>query len=187
MKLRTKIWLLTTLIILLIMGLDVMIGYRNIETNIREHLDREARDIRAFLLATRKIYQKEFIDSEIGLNPKTIRLLPAHALTRISREFSHLTKSGVTFNNVSDRPRNPQNQANPDELSAMQWFRENPEAPERLVQRGVKHNAPEAYHFTSPIWVESHCLKCHGPRENAPPFIAANSDDRSFGYQVRLS
>jgi len=182
MKLRGKIWLLTFAIITLIVAADAILGYRNIESGIRTQLERDAKDIRAMLMATRRIYQKQFLTSNLPINEQTIGLLPAHALSRISRDFPNWSKSGMTFNNVSDRPRNPDNQADADELEDMAWFRANPKAEDRLNE--VRNTSGGSfYHYVAPVWIEPYCLKCHGEREDAPPSIAKNYD-AAYGYKV---
>ena len=69
MRLKSKVWLLTTLIVGLIMTADVVVGRRALEQNIREELERDARDFRAILMATRRVYHKQFMAS--GLPTKT--------------------------------------------------------------------------------------------------------------------
>ena len=60
-------------------------------------------------MATRRIYHRQFLDSGIPLAEKTLGFSPAHSLIRISNDFQNWTKNNLYFNNVSDRPRNPNN------------------------------------------------------------------------------
>ena len=182
MKLKAKIWLLTAWVVALITGLDFFLGFQGIESAIHKNLEQNGADVRGLLMSMRKVYQKEFIASEIAITPKTVGLLPAHAFSRISREFDHWSRSGLSFNNVSDRPRNPQNRANREEDEAMAWFRANPEAKERMVELRQENGVPAEFHFSAPIWVESQCLKCHGNREDAPLLMGGNQNDPAFGY-----
>lgn len=182
MRLKTKVWLLATVIVALIMASDVLLGQYTLERNIREELERDAKDIRAILMATRRVYHKQFMASGLPVNDQTVGFLPAHALSRISIDFPSWSKSGLYFNNVSDKPRNPGNQADSFELEAMAWFRANPAAEDRLVEIHDK-GGNGFYHFTSPIWIEEYCLKCHGERDAAPPSIAANYAE-SYGYKL---
>lgn len=184
MRLRTKIWLITASIAAAIASVDLAVGFQSIETSIRSNLERDAGDLRALLMAIRQIYQQEFINSELLVTRKTIGLLPAHAFARASREFGQWSRTGLSFNNVSDRPRNPENNANREELEAIAWFRSNPDATERMVELNRDGNQASQYHFTAPIWVEKHCLKCHGNPEEAPLAIGTYAGDQSFGYQV---
>lgn len=182
MKLRQKIWILTSSIIIPVMVADFAINYYNIEDGIRRNLERTARDIQAVLMATRRVYHRQFLESALPLTDDTVGLLPAHALSRISKEFSNWSDSGVYFNNVSDRPRNPFNAADQYELEAIRWFKDNPDEQYRLKEHH-RDNEQSFYHYTAPIWTETYCLKCHGAKEDAPVTIS-NTYDTSFDYQV---
>lgn len=181
-RLREKILLLTTAIVIFIMAIDLANGLRAIQDSIREELTRDAKDVRAMLMAMRRVYHQQFLASGLEVNEKTVGFLPAHSLSRISRDFPNWSKSGLSFNNVSDQPRNPANRADRFELAAMEFFRANPKADERLTEiRDV--DGQSYYHYTAPIWIEPYCLQCHGTREKAPPSIAAGYD-AAWGYTV---
>lgn len=182
MKLKTKIWLLTSAIVALIMAVDVLTGFRSIEAGIRSELEGQAQNIRGMLMAMRRIYHQQFLASGLPVNEKTVGFLPAHSLSRISRDFPNWSQSGMSFNNVSDRPRNPENRADKDELAAMAWFREHPKDDERLTEI-VGAGGKPYYHFTAPIWIEKYCLTCHGRKEDAPASIAQTYGE-AYGYKV---
>lgn len=182
MKLQHKIWLATAVVFVLTLASDMIVGQRQIEDSVRAELGREAGDVRAILMATRRVYHKQFLDSGLPLDDKTIGFLPAHSLSRISADFPNWTKSGLYFNNVSDQPRNPNNKADASELEAISYFRTNPQAEERIVE--ITGKAGESLlHYTAPIWIEPYCIQCHGERENAPPTIASNYAT-AYGYKV---
>ncbi len=66
----------------------------------------------------------------------------------------------------SDNPRNPANQAGPDELRIIEYFRKNPRAKSwqgEISLDGRKHLA-----LFSARRVEKSCLRCHGRAEDAP-------------------
>jgi diguanylate cyclase (GGDEF)-like protein len=102
MKLKQKIWLWLGLLVGVILVADLSIGCRKLSAELHAETEYDARTVYGFMMATRRIYQQQFIDN------------------------------GVIFNNVSDIPRNPANQADRDELAAMDWFRANPKAVERM-------------------------------------------------------
>lgn len=180
MRIKYKVWCLAAAIIGAIVFFDIYFGYKDIEISIQDELSRDAKDIRGMLMATRRVYQKQFIASGLPVNDTTVGFLPAHTLSRISKDFPNWSSSGLKFNNVSDRPRNPLNRANAFEMEAMAWFRNNPKADHRLVE--VKDaDGTSFYHYTAPIWVEKYCLTCHGAREKAPPSIAAGYTN-SYDY-----
>lgn len=179
MRIKYKVWSLATAIISIIVFADIYFGYIHIESTLRTELTRDAEDTRALLMSTRRVYQKQFIESGLPVNNKTVGFLPAHALSHISVDFPNWSTTGLRFNNVSDRPRNPDNKANSFELDAMAWFRANPHKTSRLLE--ISKDGSTFYHYTSPIWIEEYCLSCHGSRATAPASIAATYTD-SYDY-----
>ena len=167
---------------LLAWAATMVISDYQLETYVRAGMHAEALNLRATLMATRRIYHQQFLASGLPLTDQTIGFLPAHAMSRISRDFSNWADSGVRFNNVSDRPRNPENRADPDELRAMDWFRRNPTASE-YVQDIRNAEGQPYFHFAAPIWVEPYCLQCHGRRDAAPPAVAQTYGD-AYDYRV---
>jgi PAS domain S-box-containing protein len=182
MSLKSKIWLIIGLVLFTLSGIALSLHFRAIETDARQRMHQQALDLRATLMATRRIYHKQFIESGLPLNDKTLGFLPAHAMSRIAMDFPNWTQSGVRFNNVSDRPRNPANQADADELAAMAWLRENPSA-EEYTGTLVDAQGREFFHFAMPIWTEPYCLQCHDVPEAAPPTIRQRYDT-GYGYQA---
>ncbi|RLJ18153.1 histidine kinase [bacterium endosymbiont of Escarpia laminata] len=181
MKLQSKLLLAFGSVLIAAFTLVEIIGYRQTHEQMLENLRQDALEIRGVLMATRRIYHHQFIDSGLPLNKKTLGFLPAHAMNRISNDFLNWSDSGLSFNNVSDRPRNPDNQADEIEREAMAWFRANPKERERLVP--FKNSQGQSYfHFSSPIWIEAYCLKCHGKRDEAPQTIRETYAS-SYDYQ----
>jgi diguanylate cyclase (GGDEF)-like protein/PAS domain S-box-containing protein len=170
MKLKTKIWLLLCLLMSAVLVIDLTFTYEKLATEIRNATEYEARTVYGFMMATRRIYQQQFIDSELPINGKTLGFLPAHSFSRISRDFANWNQSGILFNNVSDIPRNPGNQADVFELEDMAWFRSQPKASERL-RNIVSAQGINYLLYTAPILIEHSCLRCHGERAAAPASI----------------
>ena len=181
-KLKLKIWLLLSALLSVVLAIDLGFSYKKLEAETRKEAEYDARTIYGFMMATRRVYQQQFIASGLPVNEKTIGFLPAHSFSRISHDFANWNQNGIIFNNVSDQPRNPGNQADRFELEAMQWFGANPKAAERMrdivTDKGVGYML-----YTAPIRIEPFCLKCHGERAAAPPSIR----DRyatAYGYKV---
>lgn len=181
MKLKTKIWLLLGLLTGAVLTIDLAITYEKLSVELRNATEYEARTVYGFMMATRRVYQQQFIDSELPVNRKTIGFLPAHSFSRISKDFANWNESGIIFNNVSDVPRNPGNQADRFELEDMAWFRSQPKATERLrdivTEQGIKYLL-----YTAPILIERTCLRCHGERNAAPQSIAEGYET-AYGYK----
>ncbi|MCW8890374.1 MAG: EAL domain-containing protein [Sedimenticola sp.] len=171
LDLKTKLLITIGAVFLLSFGILTYLDYQNTRKAIVLELVNEARLIRGMMAATRRVYRHQFMISGIPLNDKTVGLLPAHALSRISEEFKQSITSGLSFNNVSDRPRNPDLLADNIEMEAIQYFRRNADVDERMVPFTAK--GKPFYHFASPIWVTKDCLLCHGKQENAPSSIRA--------------
>ena len=182
MKLKTKIWLLLGALMSVVLTIDLSFTHRQLTEEMRKEAAYDARSIYGFMMATRRVYQKQFIESGLPVNDSTIGLLPAHSFSRISKDFASWNQSGIVFNNVTDIPRNTGNQADRFELEAMAWFRANPKVTERMS--GIVDDKGVGYElYTAPIWIEPFCLKCHGRREAAPPSIR-DRYDTAYGYQV---
>lgn len=154
--------------------------YKTTHSETLAELEIEAENIRGVLMATRRIYHNQFLESGLPVNDKTVGFLPAHAMGLISKDFRNWVESGLTFNNVSDRARNPDNAADEIELEAMDYFRSNPEEKNRF--RFIEQEDP-IYHYTEPIWIEEYCLKCHGSKEDAPESISRKYSE-SYGYEL---
>ncbi len=182
MKLKFKIWLLLSALLSVVLAIDLSVSYQKLKEETRAEIEYDAKTLYAFMMATRRIYQQQFLASGLPVNEKTIGFLPAHSFSRISSDFANWSPSGIIFNNVSDRPRNPGNQADRFELEAMNWFRANPNASQRMreivTDQGVGYLL-----FTAPIRIEPFCLNCHGDQATAPPSIR-DRYDTAYGYKV---
>lgn len=180
MKLRAQMWLVLGLVLTVAIALDAVTSWQRIAREQRVEQEVGVNVVRAMLMAMRRVYQQQFLDSGLPVNSKTIGFLPAHSMTRIAEDFGRWTDLGYRFNNVSDRPRNPRNRADPFELAAMDFFRANPTAKEHM-QPIRDADGKHWFHYTAPIWIEKYCLRCHGSEEDAPETIRENYN-ASFGY-----
>lgn len=88
MRIKYKVWILATIISIIVIA-DIYVGYSHIESSIQEELNRDAEDMRAMIMSTRRIFQKQFIESGLPINDKTVGFLPAHALSHISVDFQN--------------------------------------------------------------------------------------------------
>ena len=106
MNLQQRLLLTIGFVLLLAFtGLEIL-SYKRTQDHAIQELRNTAEVVRSILMSTRRVYHHQFIDSGVPLNDKTLGFLPAHALNRISKDFLNWNDSGLTFNNVSDRPRN---------------------------------------------------------------------------------
>ena len=95
MRIKYKVWSLATAIIGIIVFADIYFGYTHIESTIRTELNRDAEDVRAMLMSTRRVYHRQFIESGLPVNNKTVGFLPAHALSHISVDFPNWSTTGL--------------------------------------------------------------------------------------------
>ncbi len=172
-KKQTPYGIYLSIIILLVLSFSIeeYFSFQKMkERTIESHME-SSKLIRDLMMSVRRVYQKQFIDSGMELNEKTIGFLPAHSMSYISKAFKNWNSSGVSFNNISDQPRNFQNQADSDELKVMAFFRKHKD--KESFTSIIEQNGTKYFHYTEPIWVEQYCLKCHGAKESAPSTIQA--------------
>ena len=157
-------------------------SYIFIQQESEQELLDSAERIRAVLMATRRVYHHQFLESGVPLNDKTLGFLPAHALGLISKDIPNWLNSGFSFDNVSDIPRNPDHAADAVEQAAIKFFRAHPKEPRRFVPY-INEQGKRFYHYARPIWIEPYCLNCHGSKATAPETIRAHYDS-AYDYNV---
>ena len=182
MSIQTKFLLVISIILIFTFAGVAYFDYQTIIGGEKSHLQQQAERVRSLLMATRRIYHHQFLDSGIPLTEKTVGFLPAHALGRISADYPDWDNSGFSFNNVSDQPRNPDHAADKVELEAMAYFREHPKE-KLLFKTFIRDDGEPFYLYARPIWIEKYCLKCHGKREEAPETIR-KLYDFAWNYKV---
>jgi len=182
MTLQTKLLLAISAILLCIFTGIEALNYYTVKQETERMLWEQAEKVRNVLMSMRRVYHKQFIDSEIPLTPKTLGFLPAHAMGEISKDYHNWDSSEFSFENVSDRPRNLEHMADEVELGVMQYFREHP-TEEALFKTFYQANGEQFYLYARPIWVEEYCLKCHGKQSDAPPTIR-DTYETSYDYKV---
>ncbi|BCA80682.1 DUF3365 domain-containing protein [Desulfuromonas sp. AOP6] len=182
MRLRTRLtWAMLVIFAVSLLLVEVL-RYHGVDWEVREVKLNEARALHSMVMATRQVYHHQFIDSGLPLTDETLGFLPAHALLRISKDFSTRNPSGISFNNVSENPRNADNLADDMERQAIAYFREKPAETERLhVYRAESDQT--IYHYATPIRTETYCLTCHGQNATAPASIRARYD-AGYDYGV---
>ncbi|MEO5342105.1 MAG: EAL domain-containing protein [Gammaproteobacteria bacterium SHHR-1] len=182
MTLKRKLLFLIAGLLIAGLGLFQYLMYDYTHSQAEADLLRSAERVRGVLMATRRVYHHQFLDSGIPLTDKTLGFLPAHALGLISEDFPNWEQSGFSFNNVSHDPRNPEHEADPVERQAIDHFQAHPQEQRRFVPYRSEQGEL-FYHYAQPIWIEPYCLECHGSKASAPAAIRARYD-RAYDYQV---
>jgi len=182
MQLKTKVLATVAVVFLGHFALAEYISHQQIKADVINDIRDDARTVRGMLMALRNVYQRHFIEHNIPITKKTLGFLPAHSISRISKDFYNWVDSGLSFNNVSDVPRNPGNQADKLELEAMAYFRAKPKEKDRLIPFTNAKGEPY-YHFSQPIWIQKQCLKCHGERDEVLETVR-NQYSEAYGYKI---
>jgi PAS domain S-box-containing protein len=182
MRLQLKVFLGLLVVLLVTFSLVEYKHYSNTKSEIIDEIQYDARNIRSILMSVRRVYHHQFLESGLPLTDNTLGFLPASSMSRISQDFQNWSVNDIYFNNVSDRPRNPKNAADSIEKEAITFFSKNPSERERFVSY-KSEEGKMFYHFSTPIWVEEYCLKCHGKRDDAHITIRTNYYD-AYDYKV---
>lgn len=183
MRLGTRLLLVIAGITVTFLATDAYIAYNNATDRARAALLDKAEAVRGILMATRRVYHRVFTEGGLRLDEETLHLLPAYTLSRVSADFASWNASGLSFNNVSDRPRNPGNRADAVEMRALEQFRAEP-TKEIIFEPFTDARASEPYYlYARPILIEPYCLECHGSRDAAPAVIR-DTYSEAYDYQV---
>ncbi|MDQ1263902.1 MAG: c-di-GMP phosphodiesterase [Campylobacterota bacterium] len=142
--------------------------YQYIETKNRQYefAQKETEVLNSYVIENRNYYQKLFFDGTVELNEKTLLALPAYSSHIISEKFSKNNPLNITLKTVSDRARNSKNQADKNELKAIEFFKKNPNET-KYFDDSDNH----IYQYAKVLKIDASCLKCHGKKEEAPSYI----------------
>ena len=155
MTLRGKIWLALGLMAMAAAMADLGYEFRHEATERDSEPLQDARHLGRLLLATRRVYHGQITTGRQG-----DALVPETAIAQISEAFAGKGVEQGSFRNVSERPRNPENQADRTEMDDIKWFRDHPESSERT--RTIAGLAGTALlHYSLPLRVDASCLRCH--------------------------
>ncbi len=141
----------------------------------------DTRVIRQLISAYQKTYLDIFIHQNITPNDQNLEFLPLVAVKNIASNLAGMTGERIRVRMVSERPRDPDNSADPLERRAIEYFRRHPTAAE--FSEVEKENGEEVFFHASPLRITASCLPCHASREEAPEVIA-NSYDTGFDYRL---
>lgn len=141
----------------------------------------QAKILSSYIIEYRHHYQSLFIEKIIQLDEDTINALPAVAIVKINELFSDKNLFSINVKTVSDRPRNINNKADEFELQAMEKYKNSPNTSELFEK--IQTEDEEFYQYSSPLWVQQSCLKCHSSKEKAPDYVSQKYD-LGYGYKI---
>ena len=130
--------------------------------------------LKQFLISHRETYQRFFVENHIPITDTTIKLLPAVAIAENSKNVQETTGSKIQVKTVTDRPRNPKNRADSIEMEAMQFFRSHPA--DKEYYKPITAGKDEFFFYSSPLYINALCLKCHGSQDEVIPSVAEQYD-----------
>ncbi len=157
---------LIPLLFLFIGAIKITYIYNETKAREAEFAKKEAEVLNSYAVENRNYYQQLFLDKTLELNEKTLPALPAFSSHPISGKFSQNNPLRITLATVSDRARNPKNQADGEEQKAINFFKEHPNE-----EFYFNTQNKEFYQYASVLRVTPVCLKCHGEKEKAPLYI----------------
>ena len=163
---RMNLFIAFAFVLFIAIGFKTYEQYNNIKKTQELIIQNESQSLANFIGAFRQTYQDVFI-----------HLLPVKTTTEISKRFSSSVQGDIVVRTVSDRPRNPDNAANPFELKMIQYFLQNSKEKQKFIQKD------KVFYFTQPLRIKKTCLECHGKREDAIPSIRDNYDT-AYDYKI---
>jgi len=176
--LNRKILYIIPVIFLLVLIFRIVYSYNDTQEQMREFAQKEAQVLKSHALAHRYYYQHLYFDNTIPLNESTFKGLPAYSSFYINQEFSQNNPFSISLQTVSDRARDPKNQADTEELKAIEYFKEHPQKNEYFSDQNMQY-----YQYASALKIEEKCLKCHAAKEKAPLFIQKKYD-KAYNYEI---
>ena len=182
MKFLNEIIIALIAILIGVTAFHISNSYDQLQKEQRNFALSESRFLNNFMYSHRNYYQKLFIDKTIELNEKTLKALPAYSAYHISKDFIERNNYMIKVQTVSDKARNPKNQADKEELKAINYFKQNKNKDEYFEY--IENDSDSFYYqYAYVLKVNKTCLKCHGSKDEAPEFIAQKYD-KAYGYML---
>ena len=172
-----KIIYIVPVFFLLVAMVRIYVNYTGNKKAIEYFIHEQSKLLDSLYMAHRNYYQDLYLNKIIKLNKDTLKGLPAYSSEYISKSFSNENSLHVEMSTVSDRARNPKNNADNYELKAIKYFNNNKFSKEYFNEEN------DFYQYASPLKIEQKCLSCHGKKELAPSFISQKYD-KAYNYKV---
>lgn len=166
------------IIFFIVISVRITYSYKSTKEQAYNFAKTESEVLNSHAMSHREYYQKLYIDKVIPLSKATLPGLPAFSSRPISEKFSKNNLHNIRIQTVSDRARNSINSANPDELKAINFFKNNPDKTKYFSDENS-----EFYQYASVLRIEQKCLICHSTKESAPQFIQDNYDT-AYDYKL---
>lgn len=133
--------------------------------------------IRAYVAETIRPFAQTHTDADVFIpEVMSTSFVARQVFDKVRKEFPDCI---IKFS--SDNPRNPNNQAGPEELRIIEYFNNNPKAKTwsgKLSMNGKAHIG-----LFSARRMKSECLQCHGNPTDAPASLVARYGDKAGFYR----
>lgn len=173
-SIRTKFFLIVGVFALTLSGAVLCRTWSSTRMEMEALLAREGEVALEFDLATREYVRERIrpsLESRIGKDEFILEAMSSSFVARnifetVRKKFpEHILKFSAAD------PRNPANQAGPEELRMIQFFRDNPTL-DRWTGK-LRLDGKEYFAHLSPMRMEESCRRCHGRPEDAPASLVA--------------
>lgn len=177
LKITTKFNIMLSLLLVFVFLAAAFFVYQR----ERALIDRIAVD-NARSIARQIIETREYISSVVKGEPnENYNLVPQVVATNVAKR---LTKgSNYYVRQVSLRYRNPENRPDAFEAEMLGSFASKKSGETyRIVRTGKERS----FRYMLPMVAEKSCLECHGPYEEAPPFVQARFPKGHYSYDYKV-
>jgi signal transduction histidine kinase/CheY-like chemotaxis protein len=173
MKSINNSWILSIAIIIFIAisFIHTYYLYDKVQNEQRNFALTESRILNNFMNIHIVNYQKLFYNKSIKLDETTLKSIEDFSPYSISKTFSQNNEYGIKTKTVSDRPRNPNNNADNYELKAINYFKDNQNEKEYFEY--INNVTEPFYQYAYVLRMEKSCLNCH-----------LKKDSNSYKYEI---
>lgn len=172
-----KLIIIVPIMFFIIAFVRISLNYYENKKSVEEFISEQSKLVNSLYMTHRDYYQNLYLNDTIKLDAKTLAGLPAYSASQISKTFSEQNRLNITMQTVSDRARNPKNEADEYEQKAIKYFKENLDATEYFSLEN------KFYQYATPLKIEKKCLTCHGKKLDTPKFIS-DQYDKAYDYKV---
>ena len=176
MKNYYKFFYIFAIALLIILIAKNYILFVNREYVKQKLLSLQSESIVNLINSFRDVYQKNFVKYHIEINSKTVHLVPITLLPEVYKEFANKNGHDIEIKVFSDRPRDPENTATPQELKVIEYLKKH-------KTNGYLKKLKDTYIYYEPLYIKQTCLKCHTTKKEAPKYIREHYD-KAYGYKL---
>ena len=172
---------ITIIIFTIIISIHTYYSYVTMNSEQERFALAESKILNDYMLIHRNYYIDLYANKSIKLNPESLAGLPAYSARPIANRFSDANDYGIQIRLASDRPRNPYNMADKEEMKVIDFFNKNKN--EKEYFKLIKDQNDPFFQYGHVLRIKQSCLVCHSTKERAPKFISEQYDN-AYGYKL---